>query len=128
MAQFGISGDPATAKAWTDRNIPDDPVVQSNRRGFLTYATGGPNTRTTQLFINKRDNQRLDGTGFAPIGKVVAGMDVVDKLYMGYGEGAPSGNGPMQGRIEAEGNAYLNRYFPKLDSIVTARVVRSVKD
>jgi peptidyl-prolyl cis-trans isomerase A (cyclophilin A) len=128
MAQFGISGNPATARAWTDRNIPDDPVRQSNRRGFVSYATGGPNTRTTQLFINKRDNQPLDGMGFAPIGKVVAGMDVVDKLYMGYGEGAPDGNGPMQGRIEREGNAYLNRYFPKLDSIVSARIVRSVKD
>jgi cyclophilin family peptidyl-prolyl cis-trans isomerase len=128
MAQFGISGDPAKAKAWIDRNIPDDPVVQSNRRGFVTYATGGPDTRTTQLFINKRDNPRLDGMGFAPIGKVVAGMDAVDKLYMGYGEGAPGGNGPMQDRIQGEGNKYLNRYFPKLDSIVTARVVRSAKD
>jgi peptidyl-prolyl cis-trans isomerase A (cyclophilin A) len=128
MAQFGISGDPATDKKWIDSNIPDDPVRQSNLRGFLTYATGGPNTRTTQLFINKRDNQRLDGMGFAPIGKVVAGMDVVDALYMGYGEGAPGGNGPMQERIHGEGNTYLNRYFPKLDSVVTARVVRAVKD
>jgi peptidyl-prolyl cis-trans isomerase A (cyclophilin A) len=128
MAQFGISGDPGTARAWSDRNIPDDPVTQSNLRGFLTYATGGPNTRTTQLFINKRDNQRLDGMGFAPIGKVVSGMNVVDSLYMGYGEGAPAGNGPMQDRIQNEGNVYLNRYFPKLDSIIRARVVSVPKD
>jgi len=128
MAQFGIHGDPATDKKWIDANIPDDPVVQSNRRGFVTYATGGPNTRTTQLFINTRDNQRLDAMGFAPLGKVIKGMEVVDRLYTGYGEGAPGGRGPMQDRIHGEGNAYLNKSFPKLDSIVTARVVRTPKD
>jgi peptidyl-prolyl cis-trans isomerase A (cyclophilin A) len=128
MAQFGIQGDPATDKKWIDANIPDDPVIQSNRRGFVTFATGGPNTRTTQLFINTHDNQRLDAMGFAPIGKVVRGIEVVDRLYTGYGEGAPGGQGPMQDRIHGEGNAYLNKSFPKLDSIVTARIVPSAKD
>ena len=128
MAQFGIQGDPTTDKKWIDADIPDDPVVQSNHRGFVTYATGGPNTRTTQLFVNTHDNQRLDAMGFAPIGKVVKGMEVVDRLYTGYGEGAPGGRDPMQDRIHGEGNAYLNKSFPKLDSIVTARIVRSPKD
>lgn len=123
MAQFGISGDPAANATWKDRVIHDDPVRESNLRGYLTFATAGPDTRTTQLFVNKKDNKRLDGMGFAPFGKVTEGLPVVDSLYMGYGEGAPSGNGPMQDRIESEGNAYLNRYFPRLDSIVTARVV-----
>jgi peptidyl-prolyl cis-trans isomerase A (cyclophilin A) len=124
MAQFGIHGDPATNKQWTDRNIPDDPVKESNKKGYVSFATAGPDTRTTQLFINTRDNPRLDGMGFAPIGRVVEGMDVVEKLYLGYGEGAPDGRGPSQGRIESEGNAYLNRDFPQLDSIITARVVK----
>jgi len=124
MAQFGISGDPAANDAWAERTIPDDPVVQSNKRGFVSYAMGGPNTRTTQLFINKRDNARLDPMGFAAFAQVVEGMDVVDKLYSGYGEGAPDGPGPFQDRIQHEGNAYLNKYFPLLDSVVTARIVR----
>jgi peptidyl-prolyl cis-trans isomerase A (cyclophilin A) len=124
MAQFGISGDPAANDAWRDRVIPDDSVAQSNQRGFVSYAMGGPNTRTTQLFINKRDNHRLDGMGFAPFARVIEGMEAVDKLYGAYGEGAPDGAGPMQDRIEHEGNAYLNKYFPRLDSVVTARVVR----
>lgn len=123
MAQFGLSGDPATNSLWKDRTIRDDPVKQSNLRGSLSFATAGPDTRTTQLFINKRDNARLDGMGFAPFAKVVDGMRVVDSLYMGYGEGAPDGNGPSQDRVTSEGNTYLNRYFPKLDSIITARVV-----
>lgn len=124
MAQFGINGDPAENALWKDRNITDDPVVQSNKRGFVTYATGGPNTRTTQLFINKRDNVRLDGMGFAPFARVIEGMEVVDSLNMEYGEGAPEGRGPSQGRIEREGNRYLNGEFPRLDSIVRARVVK----
>ncbi|MEX2152446.1 MAG: peptidylprolyl isomerase [Gemmatimonadaceae bacterium] len=123
IAQFGINGDPEINKQG-ERAIPDDPVTQSNRKGTLTFATGGPNTRTTQLFINTRDNRQLDAMGFAPIGHVVEGMEVVEKLYSRYGEGAPDGRGPMQGRIEREGNAYLNRYFPRLDSIITARVVK----
>jgi peptidyl-prolyl cis-trans isomerase A (cyclophilin A) len=126
MAQFGVSGDPAVNAAWKDRTIRDDSVAQSNLRGFVTFATGGPDTRTTQLFINKKDNKRLDAMGFAPFGRVVEGMDVVDSLYMGYGEGAPNGDGPIQDRIQGEGNRYLNRYFPKLDSVITARVVRTI--
>jgi peptidyl-prolyl cis-trans isomerase A (cyclophilin A) len=125
MAQFGINGDPKVDAVWKDKNITDDPAVQSNRRGFISYATGGPNTRSTQLFVNTRDNQRLDGMGFSPIARVVEGMNVVDSLYTGYGEGAPGGSGPEQERIHAQGNAYLNRYFPKLDSIISARVVRA---
>lgn len=123
IAQFGIQGDPAINSKW-ERAIPDDPVKESNKKGTLTFATGGPNTRTTQLFINTRDNPRLDGMGFSAFGRVVEGMDVVEKLYNGYGEGAPDGAGPDQGRIEREGNAYLNKDFPRLDSIVSARVIK----
>ena len=124
MAQFGISGDPATNKKW-ERPILDDPVKETNKKGALTYAmTSAPNSRSTQLFINTADNKRLDGSGFAPFGRVVEGMDVVEKLYNGYGEGAPQGGGPDQGRIESEGNAYLNKDFAELDSIVTARVIK----
>lgn len=122
MVQFGIHGDPAVNTAWRDRTIPDEPVKESNTEGMLSYAMGGPNTRTTQFFINKANNSQLDGMGFSPIGKVVSGMDVVMKLYEGYGEGAPRGVGPDQGRIQADGNRYLNTYFPQLDSIITARV------
>ncbi len=123
MAQFGISGDPAVARAWMQANIPDDPVTQSNKRGRVTFATAGPNTRTTQLFINFGDNAGLDSQGFAPIGEVVEGMNVVDSLYAGYGEGAPRGRGPDQGRIQAQGNAYLKSSFPQLDRIVSATIV-----
>jgi peptidyl-prolyl cis-trans isomerase A (cyclophilin A) len=122
MAQFGIHGTPAVMQAWRGAPLKDDPVKQSNRRGFVTFATAGPNTRTTQLFINFRDNTNLDGMGFAPFGEVTSGMDVVDKIYSGYGEGAPRGKGPDQGRLQAEGNAYLNKDFPKLDSIKTATI------
>ena len=124
IAQFGISGDPKANEQWANTNIPDDSVTQSNVRGTVTFATAGPHTRTTQLFINTRDNVRLDQMGFSPFGKVVSGLDVVEKLYNEYGEGAPSGMGPDQGRIEREGNAYLNKSFPKLDSIISARIVK----
>ncbi len=125
MAQFGIHGNPAVMKSWRSAQIKDDPVKQSNKRGYVVFATGGPNTRTTQLFINFGDNSRgLDGQGFAPFGQVVTGMDVVDKIYNGYGEGAPRGNGPDQGRLQAEGNAYLNKDFPKLDYIKTATIAK----
>jgi len=123
MVQFGINGDPRVNTAWQAR-IPDDPVTQSNRRGMVTYAMAGPDTRTTQLFINFRDNKGLDGQGFAPFGGVVEGLAVVDSLYSGYGEGAPRGMGPDQGRAQAEGNAYLRRSFPKMDFVKTARVVK----
>jgi peptidyl-prolyl cis-trans isomerase A (cyclophilin A) len=123
MAQFGIHGDPQVAAAWRPAQIKDDPVKQSNNRGFVTFATAGPNTRTTQLFINFKDNSPLDKQGFAPFGQVSKGMDVVDKIYDGYGEGAPSGRGPEQGRLQSEGNAYLEKNFPKLDYIKTATIV-----
>src|SRR5262245_25219680 len=122
MVQFGINGDPKIATAWRDADIKDDPVKQSNERGTITFATAGPNTRTTQVFINFGDNAGLDGQGFSPFGKVVSGMNVVDSLYGGYGEGAPNGNGPDQGRIQSQGNAYLEQSFPKLDFIKTATI------
>jgi len=128
IVQFGIGSDPSMNDQWRERRIPDDSVTQPNVRGMLTFATGGPNTRTTQLFINKKNNRHLDGMGFAPIGNVLEGMEVIDRLYPGYGEGAPEGAGPLQDRIEHEGNKYLNRYFPLLDSIATARVVRIKPD
>jgi peptidyl-prolyl cis-trans isomerase A (cyclophilin A) len=124
MAQIGIQGTPAIDAPWINARIKDDPVKESNKRGFVSFATGGPNTRTTQFFINYRDNSNLDKMGFAPFGEVVKGMDVVDQLYNGYGEGAPQGKGPQQGRIHAEGNAYLNKEFPKLDYIKTATIAK----
>jgi peptidyl-prolyl cis-trans isomerase A (cyclophilin A) len=122
MVQFGINGDPAVSRAWKDANINDDPVVRSNTRGFITFATAGPNTRTTQVFINLVDNVRLDTIGFSPFGQIVSGLDVVDSLYTGYGEGMPRGNGPSQSRIENEGNAYLDRDFPRLDAVQSATI------
>ena len=124
MAQFGIHGDPKVSSAWRDARIKDDPVVQSNKRGYLTFATAGPNTRTSQLFISFKDNTRLDSMGFAPIGRVVSGMEIVDQLYSGYGEGAPRGRGPAQGRLQGEGNAYLKQSFPKLDYIKSAKLTK----
>jgi peptidyl-prolyl cis-trans isomerase A (cyclophilin A) len=125
MAQFGMHGDPEVNAQWSDANIDDDPVKESNKRGYVSFAkTNAPNSRSTQLFINYADqNTRLDEYGFAPIGKVTAGMEVVDSLYNGYGEGAPNGAGPSQGRIAQDGNEYLKQAFPKLDYIKTARVV-----
>ena len=123
MVQFGIHGTPDIAAPWQKARLPVDKVVQSNRRGFVTYAMGGsPDTRTTQVFINFRDNTNLDAMGFAPFGQVTSGMDVVDKIYTGYGEGAPRGAGPDQGRVQAEGNAYLMKSFPKLDYVKTATI------
>lgn len=123
MAQFGISGDPAVARAWKMANIPDDKVTQTNKRGRITFATAGPNTRTTQLFINFGNNAGLDGQGFSPFGEVTEGMENIDKLYAEYGEGAPSGRGPDQGRTQEEGKAYLEKNFPKLDKIISAKIV-----
>jgi peptidyl-prolyl cis-trans isomerase A (cyclophilin A) len=123
MAQFGIGGDPDLNGIWREAKIADDPVKQSNKRGYVTYAMAGPNTRTTQLFINFADrNSMLDNQGFSPFGRVIEGMDVVDKLYNGYGEGAPRGKGPDQMRLQTEGNAYLVKDFPNLDYIKTARI------
>ena len=123
MCQFGIHGDPAVAAKWREANIPDDAVKGSNTRGAITFATAGPGTRTTQLFINFGDNVGLDSQGFSPFGKVTDGMDVVDKINSEYGEGAPNGRGPDQGRIQAEGNTYLKTDFPNLDYIKSASVI-----
>lgn len=114
MVQFGIHGNPKVQAPWREANIQDDPVTQSNRRGFITFATRGPNTRTTQVFINFRDNSGLDGQGFAPFGQVISGMEVVDKINAEYGEQ------PSQGSIQKEGNAYLKQRFPRLDYIKRA--------
>jgi peptidyl-prolyl cis-trans isomerase A (cyclophilin A) len=123
MVQFGIHGDPAVQAVWRDARIPDDPVTQKNLRGTVTFATSGPGTRTTQVFINYADkNTSLDGQGFAPFGKVVEGMEVANKLFSAYGEGAPQGHGPDQNRIQKEGNAYLAKSFPKLDAIKKATI------
>ena len=122
MAQFGIHGNPVVATAWRGAPIKDDPVKQSNKRGFVTFATAGPNTRTTQLFINFGDNASLDKQGFSVFGQVTSGMDVVDKIHGGYGEGAPRGKGPDQGRTQSEGNAYLMKEFPRLDYIKSATI------
>jgi peptidyl-prolyl cis-trans isomerase A (cyclophilin A) len=124
MVQWGIHGDPAVNTAWHEANIPDDPVKESNKKGYITFATAGPNTRTTQVFINYGDNARLDGSGFSPFGKVLTGMNVVDALNGEYGEGEPGGRGPSQGRMQAEGNTYLQADFPKLDYIKTAKLAK----
>jgi peptidyl-prolyl cis-trans isomerase A (cyclophilin A) len=117
VVQFGLSADPAVNKVWDGAKIKDDPVVQSNKRGNLVFATAGPNTRTTQLFINYADNSRLDGMGFAPFGTVVEGMDVVDKIFPGYGES------PRQDLITNQGDAYLKANFPRIDKIKLARIL-----
>jgi peptidyl-prolyl cis-trans isomerase A (cyclophilin A) len=122
VVQWGIHKDPAITAHWNTMAIPDDPVNESNLRGTITFATGGPNTRTTEPFINLADNKRLDTRGFAPFGKVVEGMDVVDKLYAGYGDGPPKGEGVDQNKAEAQGNEYIEGRFPRLDRIVTARL------
>lgn len=124
MAQFGMHGDPQVQARWTQATIPDDPVAASNTRGTLTFAMRGENTRTTQLFINFIDNSRLDPMGFAPIGTVIEGMDVVDQIHAGYGESASrGGNGPLAQNIAARGNEYLEESFPELDHIVSATLV-----
>jgi len=124
MVQFGINGNPKVSQVWQDANIPDDQPKQSNTRGMVTFATAGPNTRTTQVFINFGNNSALDDQGFSPFGQVISGMDVVDSLYPGYGEGSPKGHGPNQGIVQSLGNAYLEKAFPKLDYIKTATIVK----
>ena len=123
VVQFGIHGNPEIAIAWQDATIPDEPTKVSNKPGYLTYAKGGPDTRSTQFFINLVDNASLDARGFPPIGKVIEGMDVVGSLYGGYGEGAPMGRGPSQSRITSVGNSYLKKDFPNLDYIKTATLL-----
>jgi cyclophilin family peptidyl-prolyl cis-trans isomerase len=116
VIQFGLSANPAVNKVWDTAKIKDDAVTQSNKEGYLTFATAGPNTRTTQLFINLADNARLDSMGFSAFGQVTSGMDVVQKIYSGYGEQ------PDQALITSEGKAYLDKNFPKLDHIISATI------
>jgi peptidyl-prolyl cis-trans isomerase A (cyclophilin A) len=118
MVQFGINGDPTIQSAWANADIPDDPVTQTNKRGFITFASRGPNTRTTQVFINFGDNTGLDRQGFAPFGQVISGMEVIDKIN------AEHGQRPDQGRIQKEGNRYLTKEFPTLDYIKKAAIVK----
>ena len=123
IAQFGIAGDPAVAQVWKDRAIVDDSVRTSNVRGTIAFAMTGPNTRTTELFVSLVDNSRLDAQGFSPLGSVVEGMDVVDRLYGGYGENAGGGmRAGKQARMMTEGKAHLDRDYPNLDRLVRAYV------
>jgi cyclophilin family peptidyl-prolyl cis-trans isomerase len=120
VVQFGISAHPQVSAAWKHTDLKDDPVVQTNKRGYVTFATAGPDTRTTQVFINLRDNSRLDSMGFAPFGKVDGqGMNVVEMMYEGYGDA----DAPNQDQLEKLGNSYLKKDWPKLDYIKTASLV-----
>ena len=119
MAQVGMNGDPNIQRVWGGANIKDDPVTKSNTRGFVSFAkTGAPDSRSTQFFVNFANNNGLDKQGFSPFGEVTTGMKVVDDLYTGYGRN----NVPSQGQISAEGNAYLNREYPRLDFIKSATI------
>jgi peptidyl-prolyl cis-trans isomerase A (cyclophilin A) len=120
VVQFGISPDPAVSKVWQNATIKDDPVKISNTPGTITFADAGPDTRTTQVFVNLGSNASLDGQGFSPFGRVTSGMSAVNRLYGGYGE-QPTGD---QQQITAQGNAYLRKHYPKLDHIRTARILR----
>jgi homoserine O-acetyltransferase len=125
FAQFGIPGNPAIGGIWRNQSFPDDPVRASNTRGTFAYAMTGPDARTTQIYINTSDQLQQDVQGFAPFGKVIEGMDVVDKLYSGYGETSGSGmRAGKQGRLFEEGNAYLDREFPRLDKLIRARIMQ----
>jgi peptidyl-prolyl cis-trans isomerase A (cyclophilin A) len=123
VVQFGINAEPAVSAVWRQARIQDDSVRQSNTRGFVTFAMGGPNTRTVQVFINLGNNARLDAMNFAPFGRVSGGMDVVDRFYAEFGEAPPRGRGPDQSRIQSEGEPYLQREFAQLDRVVRARVI-----
>lgn len=129
MVQFGFHGNPKVNDLWLTASLRDDPVTQSNQPGMLTFANRGRNTRTTQLFINTTDNSYLDGMGFAPFGKIVGdGMTVVNKLYSGYGEGAPMGSGPNQMLLMKQGNTYLREKFPELSYIKKVVLVTAPGD
>ena len=117
VVQFGIHGSPLVSSVWCEANITDDPVIESNLKGTLTFATAGKDTRTTQLFINLKDNVQLDQMGFAPIGKIISGMEVVDALNYEYGER------PNQGQIQMKGNEYLKKQFPNMDYIQSMTIV-----
>ena len=121
VVQFGINGDPKVSQLWSTLRIPDDPVKQKNRKGAVTFATSGPGARTTQIFVNMRDNLPLDRQGFAPIGRVAEGMDVLERLYS-YGDMPPRGGGPDGAEIERQGNVYLDNHYPRLDYIKKATV------
>jgi len=129
MVQFGINGDPKINAVWSKAVIPDDKVRQSNRKGYVSFAMGGPNSRTTQVFVNFSDeNVVLDGMGFAPFGTIVKGTEIVNRFYAEYGDGPPEGKtGPVQGNIQLEGNAYLEKNFPKLDYIKSAVIMSDEK-
>ncbi|MDF1504555.1 peptidylprolyl isomerase, partial [Roseisolibacter sp. H3M3-2] len=128
VAQWGAHGNPAVNKIWESRTFPDDPVRQANVRGTVSFATAGPNTRTTQLFVNLAGNGRLDRLGFAPVGRVIGGLSqVVDSLHSGYGEGPPRGKGPDQDKLAAQGNLYLQRDFPRLDFVLSTQVVSEAR-
>jgi peptidyl-prolyl cis-trans isomerase A (cyclophilin A) len=122
MVQFGINGDPNISAQWRTAHIKDDPVRQSNRRGYITYATSGRDSRTSQVFINFDDNAGLDNQGFSPFGRVISGMNVVDSLNAEYGDGPPRGPGPDQMRLQQEGNVYLNKEFSRLDFVKKATI------
>ncbi len=123
VVQFGINANPAVQRLWGEMKIRDDPVKQSNRRGFVSFAKLGPNSRTTQVFVNLRDNVNLDKEGFAPFARVAEGMEVLERLWSNYGEIPPHGRGPDPARIMREGNAYLEKEFPRLDAIARARLL-----
>ena len=123
VVQFGVNGDPKVNKDWSQISIKDDPPKVSNKRGTVTFATSGPDSRSTQVFINLGDNTRLDSQGFTPFGEVTEGMENVEKFYMDYGDGPPSGSGPDQAALSDIGNSYLEEHFPKLDYIKSAKVV-----
>lgn len=122
MAQFGLNGDPYVNQAWKNAFIVDDPVTQSNARGRITFAKGGLHTRTTEVFVNYRDNASLDAQGFAPFGEVVEGMEVVDAFHTAYGDGPPRGEGPYAAMVGARGNEYLDAEFPELTRIERASI------
>ncbi len=126
VVQFGIAADPTVQALWTSATIEDDPMVQTNKRGFVTYAkSGAPNSRSTQIFINLADNPTIDKQGMVPFGTVTDGMDVIDSLYSGYGEtqmGSMGGHGPLQERLLHEGKCYVDQEFPLLDHITSTLV------
>ncbi|MEM9702742.1 MAG: peptidylprolyl isomerase [Planctomycetota bacterium] len=124
VAQFGLAADPAVTAKWKNANLKDDPVLVSNTPGRLTFATSGPNSRTTQIFINYGNNSgSLDPKGFSPFAEIVSGDEVPTKFFSGYGEGPPQGTGVDQGKLTTQGAAYLEKQFPKLDTIKTARII-----
>lgn len=123
IVQFGMAGDPMVNSMMASTAIDDDPVKEKNLRGTVAFAQLGRNSRSTQVYVNLKHNAELDGAGFVPFGRVVAGLDVVEKLYAGYGEWSPPGRGPEVARIQRQGNSYLDSRFPKLDQLKKASVV-----